>query len=141
MKRIGGRFALALLLAIFISVIFTPFEPGSVFASSGPGNKEPDKKEYVCPPCGCDRDKDVSDKPGSCPTCGMPLVEKGSPASQPAASQPNARRRKVAILLFDGVQIIDYTGPWEVFGQAGFEVYTVAVKPDPITTNMGMKVI
>ena len=49
-------------------------------------------------------------------------------------------RKKVAIMLFPGVQIIDYTGPFEVLGEAGYDVYTVADKPDPITTNMGMVV-
>ena len=49
-------------------------------------------------------------------------------------------RQKVAILIFEGVQIIDYTGPYEVFGQAGFNVYTVAEKPGTLTTSMGMKV-
>jgi putative intracellular protease/amidase len=45
------------------------------------------------------------------------------------------------------VQIIDYTGPFEVLGQAHddhkrlFNVYTVAEKAGPITTNMGMTVV
>jgi hypothetical protein len=95
--------------------------------------------EYVCPPCGCAHDKEVFHAPGTCPSCGMQLVLKGSPASMPM-SYPTARQR-VAILIFDGVQIIDYTGPYEVFGQAGFEVVTVAAKPDMIQTSMGMKVM
>src|SRR6185503_118514 len=137
MKIINNRFALVL-LAIFLSVVFNSLQPASIFAS-----QNADKKEYVCPPCGCDKDNDVFDKPGVCPTCGMKLVEKGSDAARPmaAGSQPALQRRKVAILVFDGVQIIDYTGPWEVFGQAGFDVYTVGLKADPITTAMGMKVI
>lgn len=55
--------------------------------------------------------------------------------------------RNLAIFIFDGVQIIDYTGPYEVFGQAWdkdqhlFNVYTVAEKADAITTNMGMTVV
>ncbi len=55
--------------------------------------------------------------------------------------------RNVAIFIFDGVQIIDYTGPFEVLGQAHdgqkkiFNVYTVAEKAAPITTNMGMTVV
>lgn len=47
---------------------------------------------------------------------------------------------KVAILIFEGVQIIDFTGPYEVFGQAGFKTFTVAASSAPITTSMGMKV-
>jgi putative intracellular protease/amidase len=46
----------------------------------------------------------------------------------------------VAILIFDGVQIIDYTGPYEVFGQAGFDVFTVSETGETVTTNMGMSV-
>lgn len=136
MKYHRHLITITLLLTAFAAVMFALGEP--VATAADPVRA---KTEYVCPPCGCDKDKDVFDKPGNCTSCGMPLVEKGSPASRPAANQPDVRRRKVAILIFDGVQIIDYTGPWEVFGQAGFEVYTVAMKPDPITTNMGMKVI
>jgi putative intracellular protease/amidase len=43
-----------------------------------------------------------------------------------------------AILAFDDVQIIDYTGPFEVFGRCG-PTFLVAEKPE-LTTNMGMKV-
>src|SRR4051794_13769053 len=49
-------------------------------------------------------------------------------------------KMNVAILIFDGVQIIDYTGPYEVFGAAGLNVYTVSEKTEAITTNMGMSV-
>jgi putative intracellular protease/amidase/YHS domain-containing protein len=52
----------------------------------------------------------------------------------------NRPRKKVAILLFPGVQIIDYTGPWEVFGEAGYEVFSIAATVDPLATNMGMVV-
>jgi len=48
--------------------------------------------------------------------------------------------KKVAIMLFPGVQIIDYSGPYEVFGEAGYEVYTVAATPDPILTTMCLTV-
>jgi putative intracellular protease/amidase len=58
-----------------------------------------------------------------------------------AQTQTQQRPPTVAILLFDGVQIIDYSGPWEVFGQAGFEVHTVAEKTEPVTTRFGQKVI
>jgi putative intracellular protease/amidase len=65
-------------------------------------------------------------------------------SSQAAPVKP--ARRNLAILIFDGVQIIDYTGPFEVFGGTyanngpAFNVYTVADKPDAITTAMGMSV-
>lgn len=53
----------------------------------------------------------------------------------------------VAILVFDDVQIVDYTGPYEILGGArtdkgkrAFKVYTVSEKAGSITTNMGMSV-
>jgi putative intracellular protease/amidase len=94
---------------------------------------------YVCPPCGCGNDDKVHDKPGVCASCGMHLVPKGGAAAPSVMEEPQTRK-KAAILIFDGVQIIDYTGPYEVFGQAGMEVFTVAVKPEMITTAMGMRV-
>lgn len=47
---------------------------------------------------------------------------------------------KVGIVLFDGVQIIDFAGPYEVFGTAGFGVVTISRDGKPITTAMGLTV-
>ena len=35
-----------------------------------------DKKEYVCPPCGCNFDDQIYPSPGVCDYCKMPLIEK-----------------------------------------------------------------
>lgn len=105
-----------------------------------PAKAAPISDQYVCPPCGCGLDDKTYEKPGSCPVCGMELMIKGGkiPAS---AGQPQRQQKKAAILIFDGVQIIDYTGPYEIFGAAGLQVFTVATSTAPITTSMGMKVI
>ncbi|MGH7449775.1 MAG: DJ-1/PfpI family protein [bacterium] len=100
---------------------------------------------YVCPPCGSDCDNATHEKPGACAVCGMALVTKSaaqamSTANRPSAEHVLARNKRVAIFIFDGVQIIDYAAPYEVFGQAGFEVFTVAEKMAAITTAMGMSV-
>lgn len=58
---------------------------------------------------------------------------------QPAVAQ-RADKPRAAILLFDGAQIIDFAGPYEVFGQAGFDVYTVSADGGPITTAMDLAV-
>jgi putative intracellular protease/amidase len=47
---------------------------------------------------------------------------------------------KVAILMFDEVQIIDFAAPYEVFGQAKFEVFTVSADGKAVTTVMGLSV-
>ncbi len=129
------HFLISLLAFAAISFAFTELQ-------SQPSNK----KSYVCPPCGAGCDDKIYDKPGGCPVCGMRLVEKGSAQAnaavnfRPVAQQVLARSKKVAIFIFDGVQIIDYAGPYEVFGQAGFEVFTVAEKAGAITTAMDMSV-
>ena len=47
---------------------------------------------------------------------------------------------KVAILLFDEVQIIDFAAPYEVFGQADYEVFTVSKDGKTVTTAMSLSV-
>jgi putative intracellular protease/amidase len=89
---------------------------------------------YVCPPCGSPCDTASFDKPGNCPVCGMALVDASTLVPEPP-------HKKVAILVFNSVEIIDYTGPWEVFGGAGYDVYTVAETKAPVTTAMGMTVV
>ena len=70
---------------------------------------------------------------------------KSAPQNAPVVNQKPAPRN-LAILIFDGVQIIDYTGPYETFGHAYsndgpvFNIYTVSEKADAITTAMGMTV-
>ena len=127
------KLALTLLVTVMAFGFFTVL-------TKGIGIYKPVFEEYVCPPCGCGNDGKVHDKPGACAVCGMPLVIKGSAAAQADNQGPPPNRKKAAILIFDGVQIIDYTGPYEVFGQAGLEVFTVATTPAMITTSMGMKV-
>ena len=98
---------------------------------------------FVCPPCGCSEDHTHFEKPGSCEHCGMTRVATYKGLGEDNTNRQSQRQEpmKVAILVFNGVQIIDYTGPYEVFGQAGMKVFTVAETEDMITTAMGMKVI
>jgi putative intracellular protease/amidase/YHS domain-containing protein len=48
-------------------------------------------------------------------------------------------RKNVALFVFDGMEILDFAGPAEVFSSAGkgraFHVYTVGVTKDPITSQ------
>jgi putative intracellular protease/amidase len=96
------------------------------------------EESWVCPMP--EHEETVHAAAGTCPKCGMDLISKAE------LDRRNAGRRDVAILLFEGVQIIDYTGPYETFGHAwksggpAFRIYTVAEKRDPITTAMGMSV-
>lgn len=91
---------------------------------------------YVCPPCGAPCDNLVFDHPGVCPKCGMKLVDAASIAAPPAPA-----RTKVAILIFDGVEIIDSMGPYEIFGAADFDVYTVGATKKPVGSAMGQTLV
>ncbi|MGH8081591.1 MAG: DJ-1/PfpI family protein [Lysobacter sp.] len=63
------------------------------------------------------------------------------PLSAWAANKPRSQPEiRVGIVLFDGVQIIDFAGPYEVFGNAGFGVTTVSADGKPVQTAMGLKV-
>lgn len=48
---------------------------------------------------------------------------------------------KVAIVLFDGVEEIDYAGPIEVFGASGSTILTVGLSKAPVTSVYGLRVI
>ena len=41
-----------------------------------------EKKQYVCPPCGCSNDGTAHDAPGNCPACNMVLIEKTAAMSE-----------------------------------------------------------
>jgi len=58
-----------------------------------------------------------------------------------------APTRNVAILVFDDVEVLDFCGPFEVFGVTGrragpppFEVFTVAEKASPVLARNGLSV-
>jgi len=99
-----------------------------------PAPAAPDKPPttFVCPDCGCASDAQTFEKAGICPSCGMKLIEKGQ--------QKEQQKVTVAVLLFDGAQIIDYAGPWEAFGEAGFKVYTVAENATPVHAVFGQTI-
>jgi putative intracellular protease/amidase len=76
----------------------------------------------------------------------LPACAQAGKTAQSATPQQKSAPRNLAILIFDGVQIIDYTGPFETFGHvyngesAAFNIYTVSEKTSAITTSMGMSV-
>ena len=86
---------------------------------------------FICPPCGQDCDKLRFAEPGNCPQCGMKLI----PLVAGKDSPPS-----VAVLLFNSVEIIDFAGPWEVFGGAGYHLFSVAETLEPVTTVYGQKI-
>ncbi|MBC9934281.1 DJ-1/PfpI family protein [Chitinophaga qingshengii] len=85
---------------------------------------------YVCPPCGpCDTL--VFHQPGKCPHCGMKLIKKDK----------LEKRMKICFLLYEGIEILDFAGPLEVFTDAGFDVFTVAKSNKPLVAQGVLKVV
>src|SRR4051812_27171056 len=76
---------------------------------SAQAKKEQPKTNYYCPPCG-DCDKTAYKAAGKCPVCGMELVKQTA-----AQHNKNDKRLKVAFYLQDGVEVLDFAGPMEVF--------------------------
>jgi len=58
-------------------------------------------------------------------------------ATAACAAEKNFR---VAVLIFDHAEDIDFTAPIEVFGHAGAQIFTVAATKQPITTVFGLHV-
>jgi transcriptional regulator GlxA family with amidase domain len=59
-----------------------------------------------------------------------------------------SRKRNVALLLFDDVEVLDFAGPFEVFavtdelrGHDTFNVYTVAASPASVRARNGLVVV
>jgi transcriptional regulator GlxA family with amidase domain len=57
------------------------------------------------------------------------------------------KARALAILLFPNVEVLDFSGPYEVFSvanrfiePAAFNVFTVSQSPDPVVTHNGLSV-
>ena len=126
----------ALKLGILGSVLVVV---GAVFSTSAASGEDPPKPDtvrteaivYVCPPCGCAADSKTFDAPGRCPDCQMGLVRRVAKRGP----------RNVAIIVFEGVNLLDFAGPAEVFSTAkgsngsAYEVFTVASNKDAVESD------
>lgn len=89
---------------------------------------------YVCPPCNHPCDSATYQQPGVCKHCGMTLVEKKQQLSED-------KKTTVCFYLYDGVEVLDFAGPMEVFSYAGFKVITVAKTKSPLLSQGILKII
>lgn len=94
-------------------------------------------KTYYCPPCGDECDKIAYSAPGKCPHCGMTLIEQTTAEHKRALS---GKKLKVLFYLQDGVEVLDFAGPMEVFSYAGFDVSVVSKTKAPIVSQGILKI-
>lgn len=84
--------------------------------------------KYICPPCNSQCDEAAYDAPGVCNHCNMMLVQKD-------------QSKTIAFYLQDGVEVLDFAGPMEVFAYAGYKVFTVSATQTPIKSQGILTVI
>ncbi len=77
---------------------------------------------YICPPCNSSCDEIEHEAPGVCSHCNMVLVRKDL-------------SKTIAFYLQDGVEVLDFAGPMEVFAYAGYNVFTVSADLKPIKSQ------
>lgn len=93
---------------------------------------------FYCPPCDRDCDTIAYTAAGNCPHCGMVLVKQSKKGHQ----QPNLiKKMTILFYLQDGVEVLDFAGPMEVFSYAGFTVAIVSKTKDPIVAQGILKII
>lgn len=93
---------------------------------------------YFCTLCNSDCDEIAFDKPGKCNHCNMELVK----ISREERKRELSRKPiTVAFYLQDGIEVLDFAGPMEVFAYAGFKVFTVSKTKDPIISQGILKII
>ena len=93
-----------------------------------------DGTTYVCPPCNHPCDTAVYQQAGVCTHCGMTLVDKNQQLLED-------KKITVCFYLYDGVEVLDFAGPMEVFSYAGFKVITVAKTKSPLLSQGILKII
>jgi transcriptional regulator GlxA family with amidase domain/DNA-directed RNA polymerase subunit RPC12/RpoP len=100
----------------------------------------PDSVGYFCAPCGNDCDTVAYTHGGVCPHCGMKLVRQTYKAREQLLEH-SPEKISVCFYLQDGVEVLDFAGPMEVFSDAGFQVFTVSKKKEPLVAQGILKVI
>lgn len=91
---------------------------------------------YVCTPCNNDCDLLEMTAPGTCPHCQMPLLVKGSESTMVEQAP-----QTIAFYLQEGVEVLDFAGPMEVFSYAGYEVFTVSKSKEPIKSQSILSIL
>jgi transcriptional regulator GlxA family with amidase domain len=94
---------------------------------------------YHCPECNYEFENLLYEQPASCPQCGLNMLQKERDAE--LAMARNEKKLSVCFYLQDGVEVLDFAGPMEVFALAGFKVFTVSKTKKPILAQGILKII
>ncbi len=92
---------------------------------------------YYCVPCNSGCDAKQFEKPGTCDHCGMALEKMTVKEREMQMNE----QMTIAFYLQNGVEVLDFAGPLEVFAYAGYNVFTVSKTSDPIISQGILKII
>ena len=117
------KFKCCIILLVFVQTTFsqTNFETSPI---------------YICPPCNSECDSLSFKKPGTCEHCNMTLINK-----MELDTFKNNQNKTIAFYLQDGVEVLDFAGPMEVFSYAGFKVFTVSKSKETISSQGVLNII
>jgi len=92
---------------------------------------------YVCPSCNCQYDLLEFKEKGPNEHQSMKLIQKKD--MDKLETEPS--KKTIAFYLHDGVEILDFAGPLEVFTQAGHKVIIVSNNTESIISQGTLKII
>lgn len=95
-------------------------------------------KAWHCTPCNNSCDSLTFTTAGKCPHCGMRLIQQ---TPEEHRQSMKAKKTTIAFYLQNGVEVLDFAGPMEVFSYAQFKVFTVSKTKDPIVSQGILKII
>ncbi|HTF31665.1 MAG TPA: DJ-1/PfpI family protein [Flavitalea sp.] len=121
-----------------MKLFFASFFLSVVIAFPGIQANGQSAKVYYCPPCGSGCDTTAYNASGNCPHCGMGLL---AGKAEDIKQRKATKKTKVLFYLQNGVEVLDFAGPMEVFSYAGFEVFTVSKTKDPIISQGILKIL
>jgi transcriptional regulator GlxA family with amidase domain len=115
---------------------------GLIIAISAAACAQPPKQVfgYFCGPCNSACDTIIHEAAGRCEHCRMELV---ASTREDIAKIKTAygKALNVAIFIHEGVELLDFAGPGEVFASSpGFNVFTVAASVEPIVCQGFVKI-
>jgi transcriptional regulator GlxA family with amidase domain len=125
------------------SVFCLIFLISGITAFSQPSPKK-ESYVYACPPCANDCDTIRFAKAGVCPYCRMNLERISLTAwNDRLAGLKAGPAKKITVCFYlqDGVEVLDFAGPLEVFNVAGFDVFTVSREKKPIKSQGVLTVV
>jgi transcriptional regulator GlxA family with amidase domain/DNA-directed RNA polymerase subunit RPC12/RpoP len=109
-------------------------------SAQSPDAASKDSIAYFCSICNNDCDTIAYSKPGTCPHCGMTLVQQKI-AERRELMKKQHQQMTICFYLQEGVEVLDFAGPMEVFTAAGFRVFTVSRSKGLVTSQGILKIM